>query len=82
MTTEEHQLMIFMFERLHEAVGTISEALIQRGLWSREEQATLSQMVHDDDGKVAEYLDRARSDYLRAAAGLGVETGIKTEPPN
>jgi hypothetical protein len=82
MTTEEHQLMILMFERMHEAIGTISEALIRRGLWSQVEQASLSRAIHDDDTKVVEYLDRARSDYLKAAAGLGVETGIKIEPPN
>ena len=82
MTTEEHQLMILMFERLYEAVGSISEALIKHGLWSRDEQAAFFQMIHADNGKAVEYLDRAMSDYLKAAAGLGVATGIKIEPPN
>ena len=38
MTKEEHQLMILMFARLHEALEAISETLSSRGIWAGDDK--------------------------------------------
>lgn len=76
MTTKEHELMILMFARLHEAVGAISETLKSRGIWTGDDQKAFSHAVHADDEKMLQYVSQATHDYLRHASRLGVETGL------
>jgi hypothetical protein len=81
MTTNEHELMILMFARLHEAIGAIADTLKSRDLWTGDDQRAFSHAVHEDPEKLLGFVLQARRDYLRSAARSGVVTGLETEPP-
>lgn len=72
MTRKEHELIMTMFARLYESIGTIEETLKSRGIWSDDDPKAFSHAVHTDDRKLLHYAERARSDYVAFANQLGV----------
>jgi hypothetical protein len=77
MTKEEHQLMILMFARLHEAIEAISETLSSREIWLGDDRKAFQDLVRSDKYKLGTYVVRAGRDYLKLAKKLGVVTGIE-----
>lgn len=74
MTKEEHELMVMMFTRIYESIGTIEETLKSNGLWSGDDPAAFSHVVHSDAQKLISYYEHARDDYETLAAELKVSS--------
>jgi hypothetical protein len=78
MTTNEHQLMIFMFARLSESIRVIVETLKSREIWTNDDVQAFAHLVHEDDEKMKRLIARVMEEYLQAAAQSGVVTGLET----
>jgi len=82
MTNEEHILMVMMFARIHEAIGTIQKTLESRGIWTDDDAIAFSHATHYDPKNLEHYMDAATDDYLQYAAAVGVVTGLEPKPPS
>jgi hypothetical protein len=77
MTQNEHELMVMMFARMHEAIGALKETMKSRALWTADDEKAFSHAVHFDDVKLIQYSAQALKDYLHAAKLAKVETGLE-----
>ena len=80
MTPQEHELMIMMFARMHEAIEILKETLKSRGLWTDDDEKAFSHAVHADARKLLQNIGQAYIDYARIAKLAGVVVELP-EPP-
>ena len=72
MTKEEHLLLIAMFARINESIGTITDVLKSREILTGDDPKAFSYAAHVDDRKVLSCAAETRKDYLAFANQLGV----------
>ena len=78
MTKEEHKLMILLFAKQMQFLKTLLNMLKSRGLISDDDPRFFEYATAlDAESNAALYAD-ALAAYVKAAKGLGIETGLET----
>jgi hypothetical protein len=78
MTPQEHNLMVLMFARTHQAMAAITETLKSRDLWTGDDEKAFNRAVHENDELLLKCAARVLSDYRTIAEQEGVVTGLIT----
>jgi hypothetical protein len=81
MTPQEHELMLLMFAKQHEAIGILIDVLKSRNILTSDDDKAFAHVVHFDQKRLLQFTVQAWADYQKFAAQLGITTGLEKGPP-